>query len=180
MLDHAWTIVVLCSNCTLYCNSCFFLSTNLVIMYNTCPHIFVLFTCTCSSWGCQLLQNSDGKYYICLYQVSMICFPVCHFPCRTILEDGVRHVLHEHIPEGFSWTLHILLTLVLCGSALGTSLLTSDLGTVSSLLHSSHVLNQKRKKNKENQIKTKSLNPQRTNLAFSVYLFIYLVHCQNL
>ena len=80
-----------------------------------------------------MLQKTDRKYYICLSQVSMICFPVCHFPCRTILEDGIRHVLHEHIPEGFSWTLHILLTLVLCGSALGTSLLTSDLGTVSSL-----------------------------------------------
>jgi hypothetical protein len=104
-----------------------------------------------------MLENTDGKYYICLSQVSMICFPVCHFPCRTILEDGIRHVLHEHIPEGFSWTLHILLTLVLCGSALGTSLLTSDLGTVSSLLHSSHVLNPKKKIEKKEKEKKEAL-----------------------
>jgi len=47
------------------------------------------------------------------------------------LDDATRYVLQGRIKEGFSWTLHVILTLVLCGAALGTSLLTSDLGTVS-------------------------------------------------
>jgi hypothetical protein len=66
-----------------------------------------------------------------IFQVSMVCYPVCHYPCRTILDDATRYVLQGRIKEGFSWTLHVILTLVLCGAALGTSLLTSDLGTVS-------------------------------------------------
>ncbi len=61
----------------------------------------------------------------------MVCYPVCHYPCRTILDDATRYVLQGRIKEGFSWPLHVILTLVLCGAALGTSLLTSDLGTVS-------------------------------------------------
>ncbi|XP_024395342.1 uncharacterized protein [Physcomitrium patens] len=68
--------------------------------------------------------------------VSIACFPVCHYPCRTILEDGVRYVLRDRISEGFSPTLHILLTLFLCGSALVTSLITSDLGAVFSIVGS--------------------------------------------
>ncbi|KAH9531449.1 hypothetical protein CY35_19G038700 [Sphagnum magellanicum] len=68
--------------------------------------------------------------------VSMVCYPVCHYPCRTILDDATRYVLQGRIKEGFSWTLHVILTLVLCGAALGTSLLTSDLGTVFSIVGS--------------------------------------------
>lgn len=71
-----------------------------------------------------------------MFQVSIACFPVCHYPCRTILEDGVRYVLRDRISEGFSPTLHILLTLFLCGSALVTSLITSDLGAVFSIVGS--------------------------------------------
>ncbi len=65
----------------------------------------------------------------------MVCYPVCHYPCRTILDDATRYVLQGRIKEGFSWSLHVILTLVLCGAALGTSLLTSDLGTVSFPCH---------------------------------------------
>lgn len=70
-------------------------------------------------------------FFCFTYQVSMVCYPVCHYPCRTILEDAARHILRGRIGEGFSWTLHIILTLVICGFALGTSLLTSNLGSVS-------------------------------------------------
>lgn len=66
----------------------------------------------------------------------MACFPVCHYPCRTILEDGVRYVLRGRISEGFSCTLHVLLTVFLCGCALATALVTSDLGTVRFLVPS--------------------------------------------
>jgi len=68
--------------------------------------------------------------------VSLVCFPVCHYPCRAILDDGVRYVLHGRLPEGFSKTLHVSLTLFICSCALATSLVTSDLGTVFSILGS--------------------------------------------
>jgi hypothetical protein len=65
-----------------------------------------------------------------LFQVSMANFPISHYPCRTILDDAVRHVLRGRIPEGFSATLHISITLFICTCALATALVTSDLGTV--------------------------------------------------
>ena len=60
----------------------------------------------------------------------MANFPVSHYPCRSILDDGVRHILRGRIPEGFSVTLHIAITLFICSCALATALVTSDLGTV--------------------------------------------------
>lgn len=71
-----------------------------------------------------------------LFQVSMANFPISHYPCRTILDDAVRHVLRGRIPEGFSATLHISITLFICTCALATALVTSDLGTVFSFIGS--------------------------------------------
>ncbi|KAG0585867.1 hypothetical protein KC19_2G045600 [Ceratodon purpureus] len=68
--------------------------------------------------------------------VSMANFPVSHYPCRSILDDGVRHILRGRIPEGFSVTLHIAITLFICSCALATALVTSDLGTVFSFIGS--------------------------------------------
>jgi len=62
--------------------------------------------------------------------VSLACLPVCHYPCRAILDDGVRYVLRGGSPQGFSKTLHVSLMLFICSCALATSVVTFDLGTV--------------------------------------------------
>ncbi|KAL3697430.1 hypothetical protein R1sor_011506 [Riccia sorocarpa] len=67
--------------------------------------------------------------------VGIVCYPVQHFPARSIVDDAIKALMKA--PEAaFSWTRHTLITLFFVGSTLTVALLITDLGTVFSIVGS--------------------------------------------
>ncbi|KAL3697429.1 hypothetical protein R1sor_011505 [Riccia sorocarpa] len=64
--------------------------------------------------------------------VGMVCYPVQHFPIRSVADDAIKALIKA--PEaGFSWSRHTLITVFFVGSTLTVALVVTDLGTVFSI-----------------------------------------------
>ncbi|BBN02053.1 hypothetical protein Mp_2g12390 [Marchantia polymorpha subsp. ruderalis] len=67
--------------------------------------------------------------------VAMVCYPLQSHPARSIVDDAYKAISKAPV-HAFSWTRHIVITLIFFVSTLAVALIISDLGTVFSIVGS--------------------------------------------